>query len=214
MKNRVEGLRAKYSRRRGEIRQRLLHFKRVGASEPKILFEELAFCILTPQSKALSCDSAIRELAGQGLLFSGQADEIAAVLAKKTRFHNNKARYLVGAREKFSADGFGCLEKITFEGDAKAARLALLKSVKGIGMKEASHYLRNVGRGENIAILDRHILKNLVKHGAIARLPKSLTQKKYLEIEKLMSSFCRKARIPMGHLDLLFWAEETGHVFK
>lgn len=207
-------LKAKHRKMKKEIAARLSHFEKVGRSSPRVLFEELSFCILTPQSKAFSCDEAVQELKRQGLLFEGEAAGIAQVLAKKTRFHNNKARYLVEAREKFGRDGFASLGSMTFSGSERDAREALLKNVKGIGWKEASHYLRNVGRGKTIAILDRHILKNLAKHGAIAGIPKSLTPKKYAAIEKKMAEFCRKAKIPMSHLDLLFWAEETGRVFK
>ncbi len=207
-------LRGKHAKMRKEIEERLLHFENVGRSPPRALFEELSFCILTPQSKAFSCDEAIKELKRQGLLFDGSASEIARVLAKRTRFHNNKAAYLVEARGKFEGDDFQGLAAMTFGGSEREARAALLKEVKGIGWKEASHYLRNVGRGKTIAILDRHILKNLARHGAIPAVPKSLTPKKYLEIEEAMGKFCRGAGIPMAHLDLLFWAEETGRIFK
>ena len=210
----VGELLSKYAKRKKEIQQRLLHFKRVGQSSSKTLFEELAFCILTPQSKAFSCFEAIEELKEKGLLFAGTPEKIRAVLARKTRFHNKKAVYLVGARDKFSPNNFAPLRHITFDGTEAHARGVLLCEVKGMGLKECAHYLRNVGRGETIAILDRHILKNLVKYGAIRGVPKSLTPKKYFEIEKKMSSFCRKTGIPMSHLDLLFWAEETGKVFK
>ena len=213
MKN-IGELRSKYHKRKHEIEQRLLHFKRVGNSPNKILFEELSFCILTPQSKAFSCNEAIQELKAKGLLFDGDMPSIRAVLARKTRFHNKKAVYLVEARSKFAPNGFARLKKITFEGSESHAQSVLLREVKGMGLKECAHYLRNVGRGETIAILDRHIMKNLVKYGAIRALPKSLTAKRYMEIEKKMSSFCRKIGIPMSHLDLLFWAEETGKVFK
>ena len=90
----------------------------------------------------------------------------------------------------------------------------LVSNLKGIGYKEASHFLRNIGMGKNIAILDRHILKNLQKHGAIKEIPKSLTPKKYVEIENQMRDFSRKVKIPMEEIDLLFWSEETGEVFK
>lgn len=208
------GLHRKHRKMKGEIEARLLHFESVGKMGGGALFEELAFCMLTPQSKAFSCDEAIRELKENGLLLKGNVPSIRARLAKKTRFHNKKAEYIVEAREKFRKGGFGGLLAITFAGTGQEARRALLKSVRGIGWKEASHYLRNVGRGRSIAILDRHVLKNLVKHGAIPELPKSLTPKKYLEIEGDMRKFCAKKRIPMAHLDLLFWAEETGKVFK
>lgn len=204
----------KYRAKKGEIETRLLHFESVGKKGGKALFEELAFCLLTPQSKAFSCDSAIQELKRKGLLYGGTAPEIRTILSKKTRFHNKKAAYLVEAREKLRKNDFALLKELTFSGTEQHSRSVLLKEVKGIGWKEASHYLRNVGRGNTITILDRHILKNLVRYGAIGKLPKSITPKRYLEIEKKMEKFCRTAGIPLAHLDLLFWAEETGKVFK
>lgn len=207
-------LRKKHAKMRKEIEARLAHFEEAGKKGGAALFEELAFCILTPQSKAFSCDEAIKQLKRGGLLLRGNAKEIALVLSKKTRFHNRKAEYLVLAREKLGKDDFAALGRMTFGGSERSSRVALLKTVKGIGWKEASHYLRNVGRGRSIAILDRHVLKNLVRHGAIGSLPKSLTPKKYLAIEEEMEGFCRKTGIPMAHLDLLFWSEETGRIFK
>ena len=53
-----------------------------------------------------------------------------------------------------------------------------------------------------------------MKHGAIESLPKSLTPKKYLEIEEKMKEFADRINIPFPELDLLFWSEETGEVFK
>ncbi|MCX8197774.1 MAG: N-glycosylase/DNA lyase [Candidatus Micrarchaeota archaeon] len=203
-----------YRKRKKQIQARLDLFKRAGKMGGKRLFEELAFCLLTPQSKALSCDSALKELKRRGLLYGGSAEEIAAALAKKVRFHNKKAEYLVLARESLGQGFFRKLEEISFLPDSMQAREWLVKNVKGMGWKEASHYLRNIGRGDGIAILDRHILKNLKKHNAIRSMPKTLTAKKYLLIEKKMEEFCRKRRIPMAHLDLLFWSEETGKVFK
>ena len=207
-------LKAKHSARKKEIEERLAHFESAGKKGGRALFEELAFCILTPQSKAFSCDEAIRELKNSGLLFEGGVADITSVLSKKTRFHNKKAEYLVMAREKFGKDGFVSLEAVTFFSDERTARGAILKAVKGIGWKEASHYLRNVGRGNGIAILDRHVLKNLKLHNAISEVPENLTPKRYLAIEKKMEKFCMETGIPMAHLDLLFWAEETGRIFK
>ncbi len=90
----------------------------------------------------------------------------------------------------------------------------LVKDVKGIGYKEASHFLRNIGFGKQIAILDRHILKNLKLYGVIGDIPKMLSRKKYFEIEKKMMDFSKEIEIPMSHLDLLFWYKETGEIFK
>lgn len=207
-------LMGKYSQIRRRAESRTAFFERVGKKGGNGLFEELVFCILTPQSKARSCDRAVLELKASGLLYNGNRRQIAKMLSKGVRFHNNKAEYVVEAREKLSGNGFSRLFELTFEGDEKEARERLVGEVRGIGLKEASHYLRNVGRGKKIAILDRHILKNLCSCKVIACVPKSLTAKKYFEIEKKMEAFSKKSRVPMPHLDFVFWSEETGEIFK
>jgi len=90
----------------------------------------------------------------------------------------------------------------------------LVRNIKGMGYKEASHFLRNIGLGENLAILDRHILKNLISLGVIDSIPKTLTRKKYLKIEKKMREFAKDIGIPMAHLDLVLWFKEAGLIFK
>ena len=90
----------------------------------------------------------------------------------------------------------------------------LVENVYGYGYKEAAHFLRNIGFYEDIAILDRHILKNLAKLKVIDEVPKSLTKKKYFEIEEKMRSFCNETGISMEELDLILWSQETGEIFK
>ncbi len=91
---------------------------------------------------------------------------------------------------------------------------ALVRNIKGFGYKEASHFLRNIGMGKDIAILDRHILKNLKRYGAIKKIPSHMSTRQYLDIEDKARRFARKIRIPLDELDLLFWSRETGEIFK
>jgi N-glycosylase/DNA lyase len=92
-------------------------------------------------------------------------------------------------------------------------RAWLVDHVKGLGWKEASHFLRNVGyRG--LAILDRHILKNLRHHRVISVLPGALTASRYMAIEEKFRRFAGEIDIPMDELDLLFWSRETGEILK
>jgi N-glycosylase/DNA lyase len=86
--------------------------------------------------------------------------------------------------------------------------------IKGLGYKEASHFLRNIGLGDRIAILDRHILRNLVAFRVIPRLPRTMTPKQYLITEERMRQWAHKIRIPLAHLDLLLWFKEKGEIFK
>ena len=197
-------LQEEYSKRRLEIIERLNDFKKLNKKD---LFYELCFCLLTPQSKAKNADYCIKEMK-KNKFFETGADP-TLILKQKIRFHNNKGKYLLEMRVKYSELKNG-LSKIK---DNKEKRDFLVKNVKGIGLKEASHFLRNTGH-ENLAILDRHILKNLVKMKAIEELPKSLTKKKYFEIEEKFLEFSDKVGIPMDHLDLLFCSLETGEIFK
>jgi len=206
----IKELKRQHFVRKEEIKRRLEEFKRVQKKPDKEIFAELAFCVLTPQSKAFNCWNAVLELQKTGLLYNGKHSEIGKVLQKKVRFHNNKAKYIVENRKLFVN---GLKEKIFSEKDNRALRKHLVENVRGYGYKEASHFLRNIGF-RDLAILDRHILKHLVNLRVIEEVPKSLTEKRYMEIEQKFLEFSEKIGIPIDELDLLFWSSETGEVFK
>jgi N-glycosylase/DNA lyase len=205
-------IKEKYREKKKEIEKRISEFEKLKNESGKRLFEEFAFCILTPQSNATKCAQAIEKLKENGLLYSENLEKIRSILKENTRFYKKKAEFLVLAFKKLYKTDFKELEAIV-RLPSKKAREELIK-YKGIGLKEASHFLRNIGKGKEIAILDRHILKNLKKYKVIKQIPKSMTKKKYFEIEKKMLKFCKKINIPPSNLDLLFWSEETGFVFK
>lgn len=208
-------LHAEYDAKRAEIEARLQDFRRVGQLTDEHLFEELSFCILAVQTRARVSDAAVAGLRKAGLLWSGDAPRIAAFLRRRTRFHNHKAAFIVLARERFFPEGEGKLATaLDSFPTSKEARAWLVREIDGLGLKEASHFLRNTGRGEDLAILDRHILRNLIRHGVLRRMPRTLTPKRYLEIETRVERFSEDVGIPMAALDLLFWSRETGEIFK
>jgi N-glycosylase/DNA lyase len=204
-----------YKIKKKEIISRLGEFDTcLNDKNDEEVFGELAFCLLTPQSKAQCCWDAIRTIISQNLLVEGTEDDIKGKL-HRVRFHNKKARYLVGARTLFlNKRRLSIRTALKNLPDVHAYREWLVKNIKGIGYKEASHFLRNIGFGDHIAILDRHILRNLVQFGVIQDIPVSLSRSGYLQIEQKMAEFARKVRIPLAHLDLLFWYKETGEIFK
>ncbi len=209
----MEELKNNYKIRKKEIRSRLDEFKKLGKSNDKKIFAELCFCICTPQSKAKVCDAAIRKLVNSGVLYAGNKEKIRKYL-HGVRFPNNKSSYIVEARKIFSHNQKLKIKKWIDKENIPATRDWLVKNVKGIGYKEASHFLRNIGYGKNLAILDVHILKNLKKFNVIPEIPKSFSKKKYFEIEERMRKFSEEIGIPMDELDLLLWSMETGEVFK
>jgi N-glycosylase/DNA lyase len=197
------------------ISYREKHFDTVwkNATEEEI-FAELVFCLFTPQSKAVLCWSAVNELADKNMIFSSKDEDIAKVI-NKVRFRNNKAKYLVEARKLFTIDSkIKIKEKLKSFKNTYKLRKWLIDNIKGLGYKEAGHFLRNIGVGKNLAVLDRHILKNLKAYGAIKEMPGTLNVKTYLETEKQMQDFAKNIGIPMSHLDMLFWCKNTGGIFK
>jgi N-glycosylase/DNA lyase len=214
-KSDISQLKRIYKTQKKQIVSRLKEFEKLWLTgNDEKIFTELAFCLLTPQSKAQSCWEAVVNLKKNDLLVKGDVENIKHCI-RCIRFKNKKAEYILKARELFMNDSrFSIKSFIRKFGNIYECREWLVHHIKGIGYKEASHFLRNIGFGEKLAILDRHILKNLKQLGVIKDIPQSMSRSKYLEIEKNMIKFAKKIDIPLSHLDLLFWSKETGEIFK
>ena len=204
-----------YKNIKSDISTRLAEFEQMGKHGSNLdLFCELAFCLFTPQSKAKSCSEAVSRLVDNDLILSGSSDQLSDEL-NIVRFRYTKAKNLIAARDIFLKNGeLSFKVKLEQFQSSLETRDWLVQNVKGMGYKEASHFLRNIGMGQNLAILDRHILKNLSIMGVIDDIPNSMTPKKYLEIEKKLLSFAEDIKIPADHLDLLLWYKQTGEIFK
>ena len=183
-------------------------------SSDEDVFAELIFCILTPQSKALTCWNAVESLIKKDLLFCDDPKKIQNELIG-VRFKYKKSEYIIEAKKHFFINGKCEMKKIIkgFD-DIILLREWLVKNLKGYGYKEASHFLRNIGLGEKLAILDRHILRNLFRLQIIDKIPTSMTKKEYLDIERKMKVFSSGVQINLTHLDLLLWYKETYKIFK
>ena len=203
-----------YKKIKPEIVNRISEFRKIWKdADNETLFIELAFCLFTPQSSARQCWRAVNILLEKNLLFTGHWEDISREI-NIVRFRNNKSKYLIEAREKFLSHDKGIRELLDLHKDQAQKRAWLVKNVKGMGLKEGSHFLRNIGIGSNLAILDRHILKNMKLLGVIDDIPKSLTEKIYLSLEEKLSEYSNKVKIPMEHLDFVLWYKEAGEVFK
>jgi len=202
-----------YKKKKNKIKKRLQEFKCIWQRPEKKIFSELCFCICTPQSKAIYCNKAITDLEKNNLLYTGSLGRLKSEL-KGVRFPNNKARYILKARKLFNVNS-----RIKIKNRINVCNISLtrdwfVKNVKGIGLKEASHFLRNIGFGKDIAILDVHILRNLKKFKVIKNIPASISRTVYFDIENKMKAFSKKINIPLQELDLLLWSNQTGFIFK
>jgi N-glycosylase/DNA lyase len=210
----LDYIKNQYQLKGRKIRERLEEFKQVLSENDERIFAELAFCLCTPQSKATISWNAIESLIRNNLLLTGDVETIRPFL-NAVRFCETKVKYIVDARNFFTENGkLNIKQKILSFKDPLKAREWLVENINGFGMKEASHFLRNIGYSFDLAILDVHVIKNLYEYGFINAIPKTLTKKLYLEIEQRMRSFARRIGIDLQELDLLLWSEETGIIFK
>ncbi len=211
----IEDIRRLYITIKPAVTARIEEFQRTwneGGDDD--IFAELAFCLFTPQSRAQSCWDTVQRLRKQNLLHTGTKRELVREM-NRVRFMYTKAENLIAARTLFIVEDALVIKAIIFSlDDPFTAREWLVNNVRGLGYKEASHFLRNTGFGIDLAILDRHIIKNLCLCGAIDNVPASLTKKTYLRFEHCMKQFADEITIPVSHLDLLLWYKQTGEIFK
>lgn len=194
-----------------KVRERLLEFESFKEKGEKQWFSELCFCILTANSKAETAIRIQEKLGAKGFCNASEAKVRNCIKGEGHRFHNNKARFIVEARKHLNVKEI--VEKIAGEKGEHEAREWLVKNVKGLGYKEASHFLRNVGF-KNLAILDRHILNLLLEEGLIKERPKTLGRKKYLEIGEKFLKLAKELKMTAAELDLFMWYMKTGKALK
>ncbi|HZJ43874.1 MAG TPA: N-glycosylase/DNA lyase [Pyrinomonadaceae bacterium] len=213
----VESVIATHRARRREIRKRLGEFDEVWrkGSDAR-LWEELAYCIFTAGASArmgIASVDAVRTL-----LLEGQPEEMTLALKKAGahRFPVARPAYIVTTRNYFRQNFRMQLRKrLRSFSDPFERRdwLAQEKQVKGLGYKESSHFLRNIGiRGH--AILDKHVMRCLTEVGVTDSIKPPATRKKYLEIEQEFGRFAKDVGVDFDELDLVLWSMKTGEILK
>lgn len=207
----VEDLRAYHNRIRPFVLRRLDEFRETWEKGDEAVFEELVFCILTAGASALMGLKGVEAL--RPVLWTATADEIA----QRIHFHlypSARAQYIVAAREVVRNEMSGRLKAWVESWQGHLTRRdACVQKFKGIGYKEASHFLRNIGfRG--YAILDKHILRSLHTFGVIDSDRPPSTRSRYLAIEQRYIDFADQVGIDPDELDLTLWASRTGMIVK
>lgn len=193
------------------VDKRLSEFREFRNKGNEEWFSELCFCILTANSRASTALNIQKELGFKGFSKHSQEKVMQTIKRNKHRFHNNKAKYIVNARAHLAIKD--TIHGILAEKNLLEAREWLVKNIKGIGYKEASHFLRNVGF-DGLAILDRHIINLMHEHNILKERPKSLNRLNYLLIEQEFNKLAEKSGMSSAELDLTMWYLKAGEVLK
>ncbi|HMS40092.1 MAG TPA: hypothetical protein PKE69_07705 [Pyrinomonadaceae bacterium] len=210
-----ERIKQNYIERGADIRRKIAEFEEIwtnGTDEK--LWEEMVYCFFTGGCSArmgLNSVEAVRPI-----LLTGTHDELMNALVGKHRYPRARAGYIVASRDFLQEHCGLCLRKKleSFENDLERRDwLVKEKRIKGLGYKEASHYLRNIGL-KGYAILDKHILRSLAELKIISDPKPPNTRLKYLTVEKELKKLAVRLKIDFDELDLVLWSLKTGEILK
>ena len=211
----IDNIKAAHAARRDEIRARLGEFESIWADEPdERLWEEMVFCFFTGGCSARMGMRSIEAV--RPLLLTGTHDELMNALVGRHRYPRARSGYIVASREFLQAHcGLELRGKLaSFENHLERRDwLVKEKRIKGLGYKEASHYLRNIGL-KGYAILDKHILRSLTELEIIDDPTPPNTRSKYLATEEKLKNLAETTKIDFDELDLVLWSMKTGEILK
>ncbi len=211
----IETIKTAHAERRAEIKAKLAEFENIWKTEPnERLWEEMVFCFFTG---GCSAKMGLRSIeAVRPLLLDGTHDELMNALVGRHRYPRARSGYIVASRDFLQEHcGLELREKLSsFEDDAaRRDWLVKEKRIKGLGYKEASHFLRNIGL-KGYAILDKHILRSLAELGIIDDPQPPNTRAKYLATEDKLKKLAELTEIDFDELDLVLWSMKTGEILK
>ena len=210
----VNDLLKHYDSRKDEIRARLAEFPAVYQAGDLAIFKELCFCILTANTSAKMGITCV-EAAGDEIL-SADLDGLQGILCGRYRFWKVRPAYIIHTREYLKREtGFRIRDRIDSLTDFHERRdfFAANPGIKGIGYKEASHFLRNIGF-KGYSILDKHIVNMLYELGVLPDNKRPTNKKQYIAIEDRLRVFCKDVGIDMDEMDLALWSYKTGVILK
>lgn len=204
-----------HAERGEEIRSRLAEFESVWRdADDARLWEEMVYCFFTGGCSArmgLRSIEAVRDL-----LQDGDHEALMNALVGRHRYPRARARYIVESRDFLERDcSMRLRSRLAAFADPLERRdwLVREKGIKGLGYKEASHFLRNIGL-KGYAILDKHVLRCLAELGVIDSPKPPGTRTRYIEVEYRLKDFAERLDIDFEELDLVLWSIKTGEILK
>ena len=228
----VSTLKKEYELKKGRIKSRLDEFRKiysetvswfyengkmvlkpVSTPDDERIFEELVFCICTANTSAVMGLKAVDALRGH-LMHASQSEMAELLTDAGYRYPQKRPVYIVHSRDFLKEQiGFDLKKHIESFKDNESRREWFVKNIKGLGFKEASHFLRNIGF-KGYAILDKHIINSMHEFGFLEKPEPPKNQRQYLEIEQKFKDFAKKIDIDMDELDLLLWSRKNGEILK
>jgi N-glycosylase/DNA lyase len=126
-------------------------------------------------------------------------------ITQKYRYPISRANYIRRTAENIYRDS-SMTNLLFLNQDPISARNQLILNVVGVGPKQASLFLRNIGYADNLAVLDTHVLKYM---SLIKLIPYQISSIvsiiKYEKLEKILQYYAKCLNTKLANLDVAIW---------
>lgn len=176
-------------------------------TDKREIWFELSFCIASSQDRVRRATMAARCLAQAYDELRNSHDPLSTIREAfereyvSLRFINRKSEQLAEAWVRLQ-EIFEVISSIdqNFESPT-LARDYLISNFPGIGPKQASMFLRNIGWGSDLAIVDSHILQI-----ASVLFDEAQSADRYMDLESRLRGFASDRGIALEKLDVILWS--------
>jgi len=122
------------------------------------------------------------------------------------RFAHSRSDFLSETIWNIYSNNQSLLNLLNQSNSAFEARKSIIKIGKGVGPKQASMFLRNIGYSNNLAIIDSHVLRYMKLHNLLNENIKSISILKYYEMcEHQLKLIAYKYNCSLGIFDKAVW---------
>lgn len=121
------------------------------------------------------------------------------------RFPNSKARQVAKTWCRFRDCSKPIARWVYAPRPEEELRTALVRLVTGMGYKQASMFLRDIGVAQNLAIIDRHVLDYMKALSLVGSVPNVLSVAFYRKCENALADYTAFLGYPMALVDRAIW---------
>lgn len=177
------------------------------------LRRELVACILGSQVRYEAANDALKRIEDIGLIDNDRwidlidttfEREVYDQLARGYRFPRARATQLAGARDAIARKSLR--KRLMNENNPRKMREELIHDIPGVGPKQASMFLRNVGWSYELAILDSHVLRFFALKNLLSSPSVNIgSVRSYERTERIAINYAGTIGYQVGYLDWAIW---------
>lgn len=178
------------------------------------LWRELVACVLGSRVRFEDAHAAVERMDEMKLLtnrrrsrrFDQYEEDMVTALSGGYPFYRVRAKQIRRAAERLYGSRGSVREFLDDARDTREARRRLASEVPGLGPKQASLFLRNIGYATHVAVLDVHVLTYMSWVGLTEEIVKSIsTVRKYEMLEDSFIEHSYSLGYTPDRFDLAVW---------